>query len=408
MFIIDFRNESVYIGFQIINIFFEEMKGEKMKNIKKLLLGAVAVTGLGLLASCGGQGAATTTTTVAPTTTTVAPTTTTTPAPTTTTEKYSSEVLADPEVELGETSGYCVAGPGKIGETDPQDLAWARSEAGEMQASSVLALSQLSTTVADSIKDNVSFIYTKANVQLGTEAVAGGYNKNVVEGNKIYVADGGHTFKVISFTFDDELENPYTTKSWFSSAEVHVNNLTPTTLYTLPKVANEYDAAGNDHNGDPAVFKGGLYTIVLVKYKEKVDNCLFGLGAFLTKELTTYGYEEATVTALEKLSIVGKIGGVANWDTGIAMTKGADGKYTAEVTLQAGDEIKVRANDAWDYAWGTAALTAGKDGFVADKDNVTIKADEESATYVVTISVPEQLSVANKTASVFTVVKKAA
>ena len=53
------------------------------------------------------------------------------------------------------------------------------------------------------------------------------------------------------------------------------------------------------------------------------------------------------------------------------MTSAGDNKWTAEVELKADNELKVRADGAWDNSWGTA-----------DGGNIKVEAD---GTYVVTI-----------------------
>lgn len=170
----------------------------------------------------------------------------------------------------------------------------------------------------------------------------------------------------------------------------------------MPPMSETKDAAGNDHAGNPAVYKAGWYTVVLVKFKDKVDGFSFGYGCILEKEATAEQAETEAmkVTDLTKLSLVGIFKGNADWDAGKTLTKGSDGKYTVTVELDVNDQIKVRANDAWGYSWGIGALTAGNTNFADDGGNIKILT---AGNYRVTIEVPAKLSAANNTATVFTV-----
>ena len=342
-----------------------------MKSIKKLLVATVAVAGLGLFVSCGSKG-------------------------------YSTEILKDPTVGT-DIAGYCVAGPGAVGEAaDAPKLDWSFKEAGKMEATSVKAISEVSTKVADQIAGKASFIYSLSHVQLGTKYVKAGWNTKVVEADgSVSARDGGYCAKVISYTHNPELEDPYKAATWFPSPEGHSVNLTKDALY-MPPMSETKDAAGNDHAGNPAVYKAGWYTVVLVKFKDKVDGFSFGYGCILEKEATAEQAETDAmqVTDLTKLSLVGKINGVDDWNAGKTLTKGSDGKYTVTVELDVNDQIKVRANDAWAYSWGIGALTAGNTNFADADGNIKILT---AGNYRVTIEVPAKLSAANNTATVFTV-----
>lgn len=73
--------------------------------------------------------------------------------------------------------------------------------------------------------------------------------------------------------------------------------------------------------------------------------------------------------------VVGTICGENKWDSDIAMTKGEGVSYSTEaVTLKAGDEIKVRYNNSWDY---------GDIGNAEDGGNFAIEAD---GSYIVTVT----------------------
>ena len=344
-----------------------------MKNMKKLFFAAVGAISLGILASCGGQ-----------------------------TGNPDDAILARPE--SADFKGFNVVGDNiKVGEGDAAKPLgkWGYGENGNMVATSISKIAEKSKAVADKLKGNVEYVYMLEHVQLGTEAVKAGWATKAIKNGEVITLDGGYCAKVISYKYDSELENPYVGNGWFPSAENHYSNLTPDSLYSLPKNDTK-DLAGNDHNGNPAVFEGGLYTIVLAKFKDKVEDCMIGYGAILEKKLTSYDITASV--DLAKLTIVGKINGTSDWNTGVAMTKEESGAYTATVTLAANDEIKVRANDAWTYSWGFNALTDGKTNFTDADGNIKIA---EAGTYVIRIGVPSKLSPISCTATTFTVVKQA-
>ncbi|MCR5741063.1 MAG: hypothetical protein K6G38_01185 [Gammaproteobacteria bacterium] len=318
--------------------------------------------------------------------------------------KYSEEVNADPQIAAGKISGYCVTGAALlIGEGDSAKAvgSWGYGENSVMSAVSVKAVSEYSKEIADAINGKAAFVYQIQHVQIGTEAVKAGWTTKVVNPDgTVSIKDGGYAVKCISYVYNEVLDT-YTVpgdSSWIPSKVNYVNNLTPSLLYMVPKTETK-DAAGNDWASNSAVYKGGLYTVVVGKYTEAQDGYGWFMGLYLENELTSYELES---TALEKLSLVGKINGVDDWNKGVDLTL-ADGKYTVALALAAGDEIKVRANDAWTFSWGYSALTSGSENFEESGGNIKIKT---AGTYDITIAVPTSLIPGADSPSVFTVVAR--
>ena len=72
----------------------------------------------------------------------------------------------------------------------------------------------------------------------------------------------------------------------------------------------------------------------------------------------------------------------SNWSNDVAMTASADGKsYSAEVTLKANDQFKVRADGDWKFKWLPSKAVEGV--FTLSGENAVAAVD---GTYVVTIS----------------------
>ncbi len=353
---------------------FQIMEGDLKMKIRKILASLVAVSALAALASCGGG--------------------------------YSDEVLEQKATD--DFSGYAALGATiGVGEGDNFKRIgdWAGVQvvdAGKMTAISLKKLSTLDETAAKKAQEGkVSGLYILEHVQLGTEQVKAGWVTNIVKDGEKVERDGGYCIKAVSYKHDADLDK-YVTQGWFSSAENHCYNLTPSTLYTCPvktptDADEAKDVAGNDHNGNPAAINAGLYTFVVAKLDNKLDGCSYALGLIQEKELE--GYDIAKPFPVTKMAVMGT---KTSWDAdkGLEMTKDANGNYTVSLDLEVDDQIKVKANLDWTFSWGFDALTAGKDNFDNEGGNIKIKT---AGNYLITIKVPDPLSMADNAASVFTV-----
>lgn len=279
---------------------------------------------------------------------------------------------------------YVVMGPGSVGDKDTakedaKALAWDYSEAGKMEATSLDAISKVSKALADTLKGKgIAALYVKENVRLGeTDA---GWTTKALKGEEVVELNGSYAIKTGSVNYDDE-DQVYSVDEWIPSPEHYTENLTPASLYMGPH-SEEKDAAGNDHNANPAAIDGaGIYTVVVARYTQAVGDSMFGLGIVKTSDLE--GYVAPPTYNVTKMALVGKINGTDNWDAGVELVK-AEGRntYEASVELKAGDEIKIRANDEWKYSWGAGVIAKGS-GYVDNDANYAITAD---GTYTISIT----------------------
>lgn len=284
---------------------------------------------------------------------------------------YSDKVLPDTD-----HAAYVVMGEGKVGTKDAtpeeiKDLGWDYSEAGEMTATSVKAVSKASEALAKTLKDKpLAALYLHENIRLGAN-LASWTTKAINAEGEVVELNGSYALKTGSVNYDPE-DDVYSVDEWIPSPEHYTENLTPSVLYMGPH-SEEKDAAGNDHNANPAAIAGaGVYTVVTARYSKAVGDSWFGMGIIKTADLTEPQPEPEYI--VDHLSVVGKINGQDDWDAGIEMTQVDDTAFVAYLDLKAGDEIKVRANDEWTYSWGAGVLEAGE-GYVENDANIAITAD---------------------------------
>lgn len=312
-------------------------------------------------------------------------------------EKYSTKILAD-----ADHAAYCAMGAGQVGTAtaaaeDLKNLAWDYSEAGLMTATSVKGVSEVSTDLADVLATKpLSALYIHKTIRLGANDA--GWTTNAIKNGEVVTLNGAYAIKGGSFNYDSE-DKVYSVDEWLPNPAHFCETLTPATLYMCPHTETpEVDAAGNDWNANPACISGaGVYAFVVARYSKVVGDSWFGLALVKLAELSE---PEAPETyEIDHLSLVGKFKGVDDWDVGHTMTKGEGNTWTITVELDANDEIKVRANDEWKYAWGYSALT--DKGTFEESDNIKIA---EAGNYLVTITLPgtDLLIEANRTPTVFT------
>ncbi|MDB5249064.1 MAG: SusF/SusE family outer membrane protein [Segetibacter sp.] len=106
-----------------------------------------------------------------------------------------------------------------------------------------------------------------------------------------------------------------------------------------------------------------------------------GQGVYLIKANT-----RALTWSATKINSWGVIGSATpnGWNASTPMTLNADGTYSVTVALTGGNDIKFRANDAWDINFGDNKANGGPDN-VPDYDSNDNIAIATSGTYVVTL-----------------------
>lgn len=260
---------------------------------------------------------------------------------------------------------------------DGTENGWNGKDTAVYEASTMTAISldsvkeldeQLYNTLAG--KD-LKYLYA-VDVIFGTNDA--GWTTDALIGDKMYKANGSYAFKVAQCSVDKDGDNTvYAEDQWISDPKTaYAESLTPETLF-MPVWQEEPDANGFSWASNPVcIGEAGLYTIVCAQYNAVSAAGTPGYGIGLVKRDMREGipYEEI-VEWVPGDHTYGVIGSFNEWAEDVAMEAGEEDSWTATVDLSAGDELKVRADGAWDYSWG-----------VEGGENVKV---EEDGTYLVTI-----------------------
>ena len=164
-------------------------------------------------------------------------------------------------------------------------------------------------------KKEVKYLYT-IDIIVGTNDA--GWNTKFLKDGKVYVANGSYAVKIAQCTSDvDGDTKVYAEEQWISDPHTaYVESLTPAAQYKNASAA-----------GQPG----------------------FGVGLVLKEAKEGIAYQEAKTE--HTYGVIGSFEG-SGWNTDVAMTKVDDTTWQAEVTLAAGDELKVRADGDWADSWG--------------------------------------------------------
>ena len=262
-------------------------------------------------------------------------------------------------------------------------------EASKMTATSVAEVAEYAQEVADVLKGkSIKYLYAG-------EAVFGlndaGWTTNFLLGEDLYQANGSYAFKVARCLYD-AAEDVYAEDQWIPDPKTaNVESLTPDT-YFVPVWQETPDKFGFSWGSNPVVIGGaGKYKMIVAQYTDVSAAGVPGYGIAAVK--LEDGAENENAKAYVKLEefkpadhTFGVVGSFAasGWADGkdVAMTASADGKsYSAEVTLKANDQFKVRADGAWKFNWAPSKAVEGV--FTLGGGNAVAAVD---GTYVVTIS----------------------
>jgi hypothetical protein len=293
-------------------------------------------------------------------------------------------VLAD-----ADHATYCVVGPSQT-TIGGEPIAWDYSEAGVMAASSRNDLKEVSEDLYDDLKSvKLSSLYILKDVVVGAEAA--GYNKTAMLDGGLVQADGALTLKTASINYD-AVDDVYSIDEWLVSPEHYGETLTPDTYWVSPHYETP-DENGHSHASDPVVVAGaGTYTVVLARYTNiKEDGSKVGIG--LVQQSANAEGQQVTPIVPVDLTSLGAIGSFAaseGWTVEAPLTQNEEDVWEGDVEAVAGNQFKIRANGAWTYSWGFAAVTDVAEGVIADVDgNISAVAD---GTYHISIVAPAQLS----------------
>lgn len=283
------------------------------------------------------------------------------------------EPLADSEHELWVAHGQFLL-------ADGTQNAWNGKDASLYEASALkaIALDDVKAISEDLYtalsKKEVKYLYT-IDLIFGTNDA--GWTTNFLKDGVLYKANGSYAFKIAQCTSDvDGDTKVYSEAQWISDPHTaNVESLTPATAF-YPVWQEEADENGFSWASNPVVTGGaGLYTVVVAQYKNAsaAGQPGFGVGLVLKEAKEGIAYEEIKtfVPADHTYGIVGSFES-SGWADGKDTAMTADGdKWVGEIELKAGDELKVRADGAWDYSWGNGS------------ENFKVEAD---GTYVVTLT----------------------
>ena len=263
-------------------------------------------------------------------------------------------------------------------------------EASKMTATSVAEVAEYAPEVADVLKEkSIKYLYAG-------EAVFGlndaGWTSNFLRGEDLYQANGSYAFKAAACLYD-AAEEVYAEDQWISDPKTaHAESLTPDTFFT-PVWQETPDRFGFSWGSNPIVTGGaGKYKMIVAQYTDVSSAEVPGYGIAAVKledgaeneKAQKYVKLEEFKPADHTFGVVGSFA-ASGWADGkdVAMTASADGKsYSAEVTLVAGNEFKVRADGAWKFSWAPSAAVEGVIT-IAKGGNAVAAVD---GTYVVTIS----------------------
>ncbi len=283
-----------------------------------------------------------------------------------------AEPLADKDHELWVAHGqYLLA--------DGTQNGWGEKDAALYEASALKAIAlddvkAISEELYNTLSGKeIKYLYT-IDLLFGTNDA--GWTTNCLIDGVLYKANGSYAFKIAQCSSDVDGETKvYSVDQWISDPKTaNVESLTPKTAF-YPTWQEEKDENGFAWNDNPVVIGGaGLYTLVIAQYKNAsaAGQPGYGVGLVLKEKKDGIAYEEIKtwVAADHTYGVIGSFAG-SDWNSDVAMTSAGDNTWTAEVTLAAGNELKVRADGAWDYSWGS------------EGNNITVEAD---GTYVVTIT----------------------
>lgn len=263
-------------------------------------------------------------------------------------------------------------------------------EASKMTATSVAEVAEYAPEVADVLKEkSIKYLYAG-------EAVFGlndaGWTSNFLRGEDLYQANGSYAFKAAACLYD-AAEDVYAEDQWISDAKTaNAESLTPDTFF-VPVWQEAADRFGFSWASNPVVIGGaGKYKMIVAQYTDVSAAGVPGYGIAAVK--LEDGSEDKNAKAYVKLEefkpaehTFGVVGSfeASKWADGkdVAMKASADGKsYSAEVTLKAGDQFKVRADGAWKFGWAPSKAVEGV--ITIAKDGNAVAAVD--GTYVVTIS----------------------
>ena len=186
-----------------------------------------------------------------------------------------------------------------------------------------------------------------------------GWESKFYKDGSLYNANGSYCFKIAKCNIKTEGQIvEYVEKQWVPDPVTsNAESLTPETLF-IPPWQNEKDENGFNWNNNPVVTGGaGLYTLVIVQYKNSssAGHPGFGIGLVLKEKMNGIDYEEIKqfIPSEHTYGVIGSFSG-SDWSNDVAMTAAGNNQWKCEIELTKGTSLKVRADGSWIYSWGDA------------------------------------------------------
>lgn len=241
---------------------------------------------------------------------------------------------------------------------------WQRKDAElyEMSKMKSISLKQLKTInedVSNTLKNkNVKHLYKYEDAVFGVNDV--GWTNIFMQDNDIYKANGSYVFKCAKLFYDFG-ENYYYEDQWIPDpVTANAESLTPETFF-VPPWKEAIDEYGFNWANNPVVCGGaGVYTIIVAEYDNQPSTRTpnYGIAVIKTAEKEGQPYEKIE-PYIPQDHTYGLVGSFSSWGMNPDTEMNRDGDYlvwTAEVYLEANSDVKVRADNKWDYSWGYEIL----------------------------------------------------
>ena len=238
-------------------------------------------------------------------------------------EKFDETILSDSSV-----GGYALLGPDALYVGDQQLASWGDFDGsvGKMEATSVKKVSELNDAGKELARTlqgkKLKALYMLKDIHVGDKALAGWDTTYDDDEKKI---DGVYCLKSGTYVVDPDTQK-CAVDTWVPSKESgKVETLTPNSYWVTPNFAEELDEHGYDWNTNPVVKSGaGVYTMVVARYSEKINDAGFGIGVVLQEAKPQY-----VPASFDHYHLTGSMNG---WNNADADAKYNFNKDTAELT----------------------------------------------------------------------------
>lgn len=260
-------------------------------------------------------------------------------------------------------------------------------EKSKMTAISLKEAKAISASVGEKLASKkVKYLYKYEGARFGHND-AGWSGKFLDAERNLFQANGSYAFKAAKVSYDAE-EEVYAEQTWIPDPKVSYAESLDGNMF-FPRWTETFDEDGFSWAQDNFVRSGsGVYTVIVAQYDVSPaypDTPNYGMAVVKTGDVEG----GQAYTPLEKYvpseHTYGVIGVNSDWEHDVAMTGSGNGPYSANFSITADCEIKVRADADWTYSWGwasvdTEASVKGDKIAVGGGGNIAIKSGDYSLT----------------------------